>query len=271
MMTKTKDVISAIDRFAPFGWSCEWDNPGLQAGSPEWEVTAVAVSLDATDQALSEAMENKCSCLVVHHPMIFEPLKNLQTQTVPGGRILKALDNRISVIAAHTNWDASPCGVNALLGEKLGLGGPVPLEEGPEGSWGMGLCGDLTPKIPGKDLACLLCDCWNLSWARSYNLPKLPSRVALVGGSGGEMWPLALSKGADVFITADMKYHQVMDAVESGLGVIIADHGEMERVSIPVLKKMLEGLLPVKVVEVDKSGFDPGEITKSTGQRGERA
>jgi len=33
---------------------------------------------------------------------------------------------------------------------------------------------------------------------------------------------------------------------------------------------MLEGFLPVKVIEVDKRGFDPGEITKSTGQRGER-
>ncbi len=268
-MTKTKDVIRAIEEFAPFAWSCEWDNPGLQAGSPEWEVKGVAVSLDATEQALSEAIEQKCSCLVVHHPMVFEPLRSFQTQTVPGGKILKALDHRISVIAAHTNWDVSPCGVNALLGEKLGLAGPVPLEDGPEGSWGIGLCGDLKPGIPEKDLGDFLCDCWKLSWVRSYNLPKSPSRIALVGGSGGEMWPLALSKGADVFITADMKYHQLVDAVESGLGVVVVDHGEMERLSIPVLRKMLEGFLPVKVIEVDKRGFDPGEITKSTGQRGE--
>ncbi|HDQ93672.1 MAG TPA: Nif3-like dinuclear metal center hexameric protein [Synergistetes bacterium] len=259
-MTKTKDVIKAIDRFAPFAWSCEWDNPGLQAGSPEWAVSGVAVSLDATEKALSEALEQNCSCLVVHHPMVFEPLRSIQTQTVTGGRLLQALDNRISVIAAHTNWDVSPCGVNPFLGEKLGLTRSIPLEEGPEGSWGTGLCGYLMSGVQGNDLVDLLCERWNLSWARSYNLPKSPSRVALVGGSGGDMWPLAFSKGADVFITADMKYHQVMDAVKSGLGVIIADHGEMERPSIPALKEMLENFLPVKIVEVDKKGFDPGEI-----------
>ncbi len=264
-MIRVRDVIQAVDSFARFSWACEWDNAGLQTGSPEWEVTKIGVSLDPSYKAIEEAVEGGCSCLLVHHPLIFEPLRNIFTQFPIGRKLVKVLENRMAVIAAHTNWDVSPVGVNVVLGEGLGLLRTCPLEDGSGGSWGMGLTGLFSEKMPSEYFIIKLKESWDLSWAREYNLPETVSRVALAGGSGGDLWPFALQQGADVFVTADMKYHQIMGAVESGLGVVVVDHGEMERKSIPALKDLISKILPVEVVFVDRNGFDPGYITISKG------
>lgn len=269
-MVCVKDVVQAIENFASFSWSYEWDNPGLIAGSPDWNVSRVGVSLDATGAAISEAIERGCSCLVVHHPLIFEPLKSIQTQIPQCGKLLKALENRLAIVAAHTNWDVSPVGVNKILGDELGLIEQVPLEKAAEGSWGMGLRGYFPEAVSRDQLRNMLFKRWSLSWIRDYNLPKSLSIVAIAGGAGGDLWPAAISKGAEVFITADMKYHQIMDSVESGLGVIVADHGEMERLTLDHFKEILSRYLTVEIIHVDNGGFEPGVITIPDGQRGER-
>lgn len=265
-MVKVRDVVQAVDSFASFSWSFEWDNAGLQAGSPEWEVTRVGVSLDASNRAIEEAVNSGCSCLLVHHPLIFYPLRSITPLTPHGVKILKVLENRLAVVAAHTNWDVSPVGVNVILGEAIGLLDPLPLEEIAGAAWGMGLHGRFPGCLSPGEFRKILMANWGLSWIREYNLPETVSRVALASGSGGDIWPAALSKGADVFVTADMKYHQVAEAVESGLGIVIVDHGEMERRSIPVMKNLIEGILPLEVVLVDPGGFDPGRETISKGR-----
>lgn len=262
-MIRVRDVLKAVDTFAPFSWSYEWDNSGLQTGSPEWEVIKVGVSLDPSCKAIEEAVKEGCSCLLTHHPLIFDPLKNILTQTSLGDKLHKILGSRLAVVAAHTNWDISPVGVNVILGKNLGLLRTSSLEDGPGESWGMGLIGALNEDMFSENFIRRLKESWSLSWTREYNLPEKVRRVSMVGGSGGDLCSAAISKGADVFITADMKYHQIMDAVERGLGVVLADHGEMERKSIPALKDLISKILPVEVVFVDRDGFDPGYVTIS--------
>ena len=83
---------------------------------------------------------------------------------------------------------------------------------------------------------------WNLSRLDIYTKKNKPvSRVALCGGSGAEFWKSAKSIGADVYITADMKYHEISDAVNDGMTIALADHGEMERVSVSQLAHKIEG------------------------------
>lgn len=54
------------------------------------------------------------------------------------------------------------------------------------------------------------------------------SRIAVCGGSGASLAPAALSRGAQVLITGDLKHHQALDAVASGLCVIDAGHHATE-------------------------------------------
>ncbi len=75
------------------------------------------------------------------------------------------------------------------------------------------------------------------------------SRVAVCGGSGGDLAERALAAGADVFVTGEMKYHQMLSADSSGLCVIEAGHGATERIILPALAEKLQQKLPeVKII-----------------------
>ena len=59
----------------------------------------------------------------------------------------------------------------------------------------------------------------------SGNLNRKVSRVAMCGGAGAEFTGLALSQGADIYITGDMKYHDFQGNEER---IILADIGHYE-------------------------------------------
>lgn len=71
--------------------------------------------------ALDFAISSGQNVLLTHHPLFFHPLPRLDDSTYEGRFALKAVQHGISVIAAHTNWDAAPGGVNDVLASRLGL------------------------------------------------------------------------------------------------------------------------------------------------------
>ncbi|MGQ9558484.1 MAG: Nif3-like dinuclear metal center hexameric protein [Desulfurispora sp.] len=68
---------------------------------------------------------------------------------------------------------------------------------------------------------------------------RLISRVAVCGGSGGELWRAALAAGAEVLVTGDVGYHLAADMLAAGLCFIDAGHYETER---PVLQRLQQYL-----------------------------
>ena len=77
------------------------------------------------------------------------------------------------------------------------------------------------------------------------------SRVAVLGGAGSEFAALAKAKGADLYLTGDLKYHEAQDA--SRLGLLIADGGHFytERVIVPALAKRLRTYAAEHVWEIE--------------------
>ena len=69
-------------------------------------------------------------------------------------------------------------------------------------------------------------------------------RLAVCGGSGGNMLELAAAKGCDTFVTADVKYDRFLAAKELGINLIDADHFCTENVVIPVLQTKLQRQFP---------------------------
>ncbi len=67
---------------------------------------------------------------------------------------------------------------------------------------------------------------------------NLISKVAVCGGSASEMLPAAIARGADAFITADIKYHTFQDAWNR-IWLIDAGHYETEVVVLPEVKARL--------------------------------
>ncbi|RNI27827.1 Nif3-like dinuclear metal center hexameric protein [Rufibacter immobilis] len=120
-MTKIKEVVQVLERYAPPAYQESYDNALLQVGDPEATVTGVLVTLDCTLEVVQEALERGCNLIVAHHPVIFKPLKSLTGKTPVEKIILKALQHQIAIFACHTNLDHVHNGVNKKLCEKLGL------------------------------------------------------------------------------------------------------------------------------------------------------
>jgi dinuclear metal center YbgI/SA1388 family protein len=120
-MVLVKDIISAIEDFAPVAYQESYDNSGLQVGNPNDEVKAVLLTLDVTEAILDEAIQRGANMIVAHHPLLFSGLKRISGSNYIERIVYKAIKNDISIYAAHTNLDNVRAGVNAKIAEKLGL------------------------------------------------------------------------------------------------------------------------------------------------------
>ena len=97
---KVREIAAAIEAFAPLGTQESWDNAGLCIGSPDAEVRAVLVGFDCTPALVREAVDRGADMIVTHHPLIFHGLKRVTDEDFTGRRILKLIENRISLIAS---------------------------------------------------------------------------------------------------------------------------------------------------------------------------
>ncbi len=241
---KIRELVAHIDSFAPFALAEEWDNSGLLVGSLDAEVGRVAVCLDAVSSAVLEAEKRGCNTLVCHHPVIFRGVKSITDSSEQGRTIQEAIRRNISIIAAHTNWDKAPGGVNDTLAALLGLKDTQPLDD-------LGVVGVLPDGMYRPAFLEHVKASWGLTGIDCYGQPAKISRVALCGGSGSEFWRAAKNLKADIYLTADMKYHELSDAVNEGLAIGLINHGEMERASIPELaRKISLGGFKTEILDV---------------------
>ena len=88
---KVKDIVRAVEEFAPLGVQEPWDNSGLLVGSPEDEVRGVMVAFDCTPSLVDEAIREGCDMIVTHHPLIFDPLRRVNTLCPVGEAVVQAV------------------------------------------------------------------------------------------------------------------------------------------------------------------------------------
>jgi len=118
-------IAEAVEQIAPLPLAEEWDNCGLQIGDPEARANQVLIALTPLPEVFEEAKEKGADFLLIHHPLIFDPLKSIVTSAYPGGLLARAIRNGLAVYAAHTSYDAAPAGVSVALARALGLRGPL--------------------------------------------------------------------------------------------------------------------------------------------------
>ena len=118
---KIKEVLSALERFAPLPLQEGWDNSGLQVGLTEAEVSGALLCLDVNERIIDEAMDKGCNLVVSHHPLLFRGLKTISDADYVQRTVVKALRNDIAVVSMHTNMDNARSGVNWKMAEKIGL------------------------------------------------------------------------------------------------------------------------------------------------------
>jgi len=96
----------------------------------------------------------------------------------------------------------------------------------PDHSSGSGVIAELDEEMPEKEFLDHLKASLHLSTIRHTKLLySFVHRIAICGGSGSFLLEEAISQGADVFVSADFKYHRFFDADEK---ILIADVGHYE-------------------------------------------
>ena len=240
-----KDIISFLEDHAPLSYQESYDNSGLIVGDPDMEVTSAIVSLDVTEEVIEEAIESGSNLIIAHHPIVFKGLKNFTGKHYVQRVVMKAIKNDIAIYAIHTNLDnVLSDGVNNKIAEKIGLINTIALAPYPsmivhDRPRGAGILGELPEAIEWSVFLHDLKQKMSINVIR-YTKPTSSKihKVAVCGGSGSFLLPNAISSGADIYITADFKYHEFFDSNDE---IMIADigHYESEQFTIELIKDLI--------------------------------
>lgn len=116
-----KEIIQALENWAPKSDAEDFDNVGLLVGNPSDEINKALVTLDVTQEVMQQAINEDVNLIVTFHPLIFKGLKRLSGRSRVEQLVVKAIKNDIAIYAIHTNLDAQLNGVNGRICEQLGL------------------------------------------------------------------------------------------------------------------------------------------------------
>ena len=230
---KIREITDAIEQYAPLRLQEEWDNAGIQVGDPEADITGVLLCTDATEAVLAEAIEQGCNLVISHHPLIFHGLKKIMGRTPVERVVARAIKHDITIYSAHTNMDSAWHGVSFRMADKIGMTGVQfldgnevpPYGDGQSTTAGCGVIGDIEP-APAHVVLKRVKEAFEVGAVRySGDRNRIVSRVALCGGAGGFLLDKAVEMGAQLYVTADMRYHDFLDNSQR---IVVADIGHYE-------------------------------------------
>ncbi len=256
---KLYEIIETIENALPKKYAMSWDNVGLMIGSLEKDIQKVMITLDVTEEVVGFAIDSKCDLIVSHHPMFFDEVKSINYDCALGRIIKDLIKNDICVYSCHTNMDVAECGINAALANLFELEESVVLKPLPDNeNVGIGRIGKLKESMGVDDFLIktkklLSTDCLKVV---KPDFQKNIKTVCVAGGSCGDLIMIAKDKGADVIITADVKYHQALDASQRDICVIDAGHFQTEIVFCDIMKKLLKPIGLELVVSKQKDCFE---------------
>ncbi len=230
---RIREITDAIEQYAPLRLQEEWDNAGIQVGNPEAEITGVLLCTDATEVVVAEAIALGYNLVISHHPLIFRGLKKIMGRTPVERTVAMAIKHDITIYSAHTNMDSAWQGVSFRMADKIGMTDVQFLDDNavpPYGDMncataGCGVIGNIEP-MSARDALKRVKAAFEVGAIKySGDAESMVSRVALCGGAGGFLLDKAVEMGAQLYVTADMRYHDFLD---NNQRIVVADIGHYE-------------------------------------------
>ena len=242
---KIAELIHFLEEKAPLHYQEKYDNAGLIVGDSDKAISGVLICLDSTEDVIQEAMDKNCNLVIAHHPIIFSGIKKLTGKTYIGRTVIKAIKNDIAIYAMHTNLDnLLENGVSQRIAQRLGLIELSILD--PKSEYllkglevGTGVVGYLEKEMEELEFLQMVKENMQANCVRYTALRnKRVKKVAICGGSCAFLLKTAINSEADVFITADFKYHEFFDADGK---IVIADigHYESEQFTIELIYELI--------------------------------
>lgn len=259
------DVRRVADRMWPIERAEPWDRVGLVAGRDDAPLRRVLLAVDAVRDTVNEALDFRADLLLTHHPLLLRGVHTVAEETAKGALLTDLIRANCALFAAHTNADQPSGGVSDVLATRLGVQGAVPIVAGPDPSEGIGRVGrlgePLTLRAFAERAAAALPA--TVSGVRVCGDPdRLVTRVALCGGAGDSLLDHPLVRGADVYLTSDLRHHPAQESMEqslatSGPALVDVSHWAAESLWLDEAASRLEAELPGVEFRVSRLRTDP--------------
>jgi dinuclear metal center YbgI/SA1388 family protein len=256
---KIKQVLSALEQFAPLPLQESWDNAGLQVGLTEAETSGALLCLDVNEKIVDEAIRKGCNLIVSHHPLLFHGLKQVSGRDYVQRCVIKAIKHDIVIVSMHTNMDNAQDGVNWKIAERLGLTDcrffARKQVDGIEA--GSGVVGSLPQPMAAEDFIQMVKDRFQVACAQCNELLQRPvKKVAICGGAGDFLLDDAVREGADAFITGEMHYHVFFDH-EQQVQICVIGHYQSEQYTSEVFRDIIQREYPGVRTEIAETSTNP--------------
>jgi dinuclear metal center YbgI/SA1388 family protein len=236
-----------LETLAPLALAEEWDNVGLLVCPSEpAAVERVLFTVDLTWTVFEEAQRWGANAIVAYHPALFSAFKRVTPSDRTGRLLLGLIENRIAVYSPHTALDAVRGGVNDWLAQAFTvarsraiLPRSTPADTDEASAPGQGRLLQLAAPLTLMAALERIKSHLGLSHLRYATAPlagQLIHSVALCAGAGASV---IQKVEADLYLTGEMRHHDVLSATQAGSHVILTEHSHSERGYLPVLIERL--------------------------------
>lgn len=231
-----------------------WDRTGMTVGDPAQPVTGVAVALDVTATAVSQAAEAGANVLLTHHPAFRNAPECIAPLSVhhrgSQAAVWQAVSSGVALMNLHTTLDVS-VQAQHLLPSMLGLDCVGVLEPiAHDATKGYGQVCRLQEPLSLEQLAARCVSVFG-RMPRVWGRPRaVISKLVTGTGSGGNLLDACLASGVDCLVCGELRYHDALPAREAGLCLIELGHDVSE---LP--------LCAVLVAAAEQAGVPKGHIT----------
>ena len=228
-MTLT-EFLKKLEKIAPVALSVEfckkygmYDNSGIIINASE-TVNGALFTLDLSSEAVREAVRLGYNLIVTHHPAIYGGISRINS----GEPVAQCVKYGVSVISMHLNFDVAPEGIDYHLMRGLGGKDAKILAEIENGGYGRvyGIS-----RVKFEDYITNIKKEFSTDKVIGYGSEEREvNKVASFCGAGCDEKAIsfAVSNGADVFVSSDMKHHEICALSEKGVNVIHLTHYSAE-------------------------------------------
>jgi dinuclear metal center YbgI/SA1388 family protein len=250
-------VLAVLEEIAPIRLAEGWDNVGLLVPSDSDEVARILLTIDLTSAVVDEALATSADLIVAYHPPLFAPLKRFSDADPRHQSILRVIRAGIGVYSPHTALDAANGGLNDFLSQVFEAREVRPLVPSThDPNVGAGRRVILERPLDVQSVTQCIEEHLGLDHLR-VACPERPisiESIAICAGAGGALFSGIYD--VDLFFTGEMRHHDVLEKVERGKVVILAEHTSTERVFLPRyaarLSSALGGEVSVGVARADR-------------------
>lgn len=198
------------------------------------EVRRIATGVSASQFLLDAAIAWGADAILVHHGYFWRN-EDAAITGIKKRRIVRLLDNDVSLLAYHLPLDAHPeLGNNALLGKLLGI-----TEQGRFGEQNIAFHGFLERPLTLAQFSMQVEQCMQRAPLVIGDGARMISKVAWCSGGAQGYFEAAVAQGVDAYLTGEISEQHFHLAQENDVAFIAAGHHATERQGIQALGEHL--------------------------------